>query len=185
MTINFTGLVRLRCNLRISFLTKYSPCLPRNGILTHILEMFSSAILLELFSEDVLLYGAESLLLCFDFNFLSIAHRKLARKPFHAINLEMVEICQLFRKNVLLHIRTARQNNDLIQAVLRDQGSKLWKLVYYPVCAVLRKTSIPDSEISKSKKCTFPFNTQTLISFQLHKNIFELRNLPVSHLIRS
>ena len=74
----------LRCNLRISFLTKYSPCLPRNGILTHILEMFSSAMLLELFSEDVLLYGAGSLLLCFDFNFLSIAHRKLAGKPFHA-----------------------------------------------------------------------------------------------------
>ena len=117
MTINFTGLVRLRCNLRISFSTKYSPCLPRNGILTHILEMFSSAILLELFSEGVLLYGAGSLLLCLDFNFLSIAHRKLAGKPFHAMNLEMVEIC-LFRKNVLLHIRTARQNN-LIQAVLR------------------------------------------------------------------
>ena len=77
MTINFTGLVRLRCNLRISFLTKYSLCLPRNGILTHILEMFSSAILLELFSEDVLLYSAGSLLLCFDFNFLSIAHQKL------------------------------------------------------------------------------------------------------------
>ena len=65
MTINFTGFVRLRCNLRISFLTKNSPCLPRNGILTHILEMFSSAILLELFSENGLLYGAESLLLCF------------------------------------------------------------------------------------------------------------------------
>ena len=75
MTINFTGLVRLRCNLRISVLTKYSPCLPRNGILTHILEMFSSAVLLErLFSEDVLLYGAGLLLLCLDFNFLSIAH---------------------------------------------------------------------------------------------------------------
>ena len=111
-------------------MTKYSPCLPRNGILTHILEMFSSAMLLELFSEDVLLYGAGSLLLCLDFNFLSIAHRKLAGKPFHAMNLEMVEIC-LFRKNVLLHIRTARQNNDLIQAVLRDQGSKLWKLVQH------------------------------------------------------
>ena len=97
MTINFTGLIRFRCNLRISFLTKNSPCLPRNGILTHILEMFSSAILLELFSEDVLLYAAESLLLCFDFNFLSIAHRKLAGKPFHAMNLEMIEIC-LFRK---------------------------------------------------------------------------------------
>ena len=133
MTINFTGLVRLRCDLRVSFLTKYSPCLPRNGILTHILEMFLSAMLLELFSEDMLLYGAGSLLLCFDYNFLSIAHRKLAGKPFHAMNLEMVEIC-LFRKNVLRHIRTARQNNDLIQAVLRDQGSKLWKLVYCPVC---------------------------------------------------
>ena len=88
--------------------------------------MFSSAILLEFFSEAVLLYGAGSLQLCFDFNFLSIAHGKLAGKPFHAINLEMVEIC-LFRKNVLLHIHTARQNNDLIQAVSRDQGSKLWK----------------------------------------------------------
>ena len=30
--------------------------------------MFSSAMLLELFSEDVLLDGAGSLLLCFDFN---------------------------------------------------------------------------------------------------------------------
>ena len=128
MTINFTGLVRLRCNLRISFLTMYSPFLPRKGILTHILEMFSSAVLLEqLFSENVLLYGAGLLLLCLDFNFLSIAHRKLARKPFHAMNLEMIEIC-LFRKNVLLHIRTAWQNKDLIQA------SKLWKLVYCPVC---------------------------------------------------
>ena len=126
MTINFIGLLRLRCNLRISFLTKYSPCLPRNEILTHILEMFSSAILLELFSEDVLLNG--SLLLCFDFNFLSVAHRKLAGKPFHAMNLEMVEIC-LFRKNVSLHIRTARQNNDLNQAVLRDQGSR--KSLFY------------------------------------------------------
>ena len=124
MTINFTGLVRLRCNLRISFLTKCSPCLPRNGILTYILEMFSSAISLELLSEDLLLYGAGSLLLCFDFNFLSIAHRELAGKLFHAMNLEMVKIC-LFRKNVLLHIRTAQQNNDLIQAVLRNQGSKL------------------------------------------------------------
>ena len=112
MTINFTDkFYRFRCNLRISFLTKNSPCLPRNGILTHILEMFSSAILLELFSKDVLVYAAKSLLLCFDFNFLSIAHRKLAGKPFHAMNLELIEIC-LFRKNVLLHIRTARQNND-------------------------------------------------------------------------
>ena len=98
--------------------------------------MFSPAILLELFFEDVLLYGAGSLLLCFDFNFLIIAHRKLAGKLFHAINLEMVEIC-LFRKNALLHVRTARQNNDLIQAVLQDQGSKLWKLVYCLVCIVL------------------------------------------------
>ena len=168
MTINFTRLVRLRCNLRINFLTKYSPCLPRNGILTHILEMFSSA-LLELFSEDVLLYGAGSLLLCFDFNFLSIAHRKLAGKPFHDMSLEIIEIC-LFRKNVLLHICTARQNNDLIQAVLRDQGSKLWKLVYCPVCVVLRKTSIPDSEISKSKKCTFPFSNLSTIKFRFCRN---------------
>ena len=114
MTINFTSLIRLRCNLRISFLTKYWPCLPRNGILTHILEMFLYAMLLELFSEDVLLHGAGSLLLCFDFNFLSTPHRKLAGKPFHAMNLEMVETCP-FRKNVLLHIRTARQNNDLIR----------------------------------------------------------------------
>ena len=97
MTINFTGLVRLRCNLRIRFLIKYLPCFPTNRILSHILEMFSSAILLELFPEDVLLYGAGSLLLCFDFNFLIKAHRKLAGKLFHAMNLEMVEIC-LFRK---------------------------------------------------------------------------------------
>ena len=129
----------------------------RNFALTLLWKMFSSAMLLELFSENVLLCGAGSLLLCFDFNFLSIAHRKLAGKLFHAMNLEMVEIC-LFRKNVLLHIRTAPQNNYLIQAVLWDQGSKLWKLVYCPVCVVLRKTSIPDSEISKSKKCTFPFS---------------------------
>ena len=64
-------------------------------------------------------------------NLQCIAHRKLAGKPFHAMNLEMVEIC-LFRKNVLLHIRTARQNNDLIQAVLRDQGSKLWNWYTVP-----------------------------------------------------
>ena len=73
--------------------------------------MLSSAILLEkLFSEDMLLYGVGLLLLCLDFNFLSIAHRKLAGKLFHAMNLEMVEIC-LFRKNVL-HISTAWQNYD-------------------------------------------------------------------------
>ena len=94
MTINFTGL-QLRCNLRISFLIKYSPCLPRNGILTHILEMFSSAMLLELFSE------------------ISVSD-----------------------------------------------------LVYCPVCVVLRKTSIPDSEISKSKKCTFPFSNLSTVKFR-------------------
>ena len=111
----------------------------------------------------MLLHGGGSLPLCFDFNFLSIAHRELAGKPFHAMNLEMVEIC-LLRKNVLLHIRTARQNNDLIQAVLRDQGSKLsWKLVYCPVCVIWRKTHI---EISKSKKCTFPFTNLSTVKFR-------------------
>ena len=143
--------------MQISFLTKYWPCLPRNGILTHILEMFSSAMLLELFSEDVLLYGAGSLLLCFDFNFLSTPHRKLAGNPFHAMNLEMVEICP-FRKNVLLHIRTARQNNDLIQAVLRDQGSKLWEFVL--ISFSLSKRTLKQLISDSCSKTAFSFDNK-------------------------
>ena len=96
---------KLRCNLWISF----------------------SMLLLGSVFKDVLLYAIGSLLGCFDFNFLSIAQRKLAGKPFYSMNLDMKEFC-LFRKYVLqLYIRTARQNNHLIQAVLREQGSKLWK----------------------------------------------------------
>ena len=113
----------------------------------------------------MLLYGAGSLQLCFDFNFLSIAHGKLAGKPFHAINLEMVEIC-LFRKNVLLHIRTARQNNDLIQAVSRDQGSKLWKdLIQAETIKFYRR--YVDDTLVLVKPCDIPSILKKFSSFEI------------------
>ena len=75
--------------------------------------------------------------------------------PCHkSLNVVIRFIC-LSRKELLLHIRTARQKSGLIQAVLLDHGSKL---LCWPVCVGLWKKSMPDCEISKSKKWTLPFS---------------------------
>ena len=106
------------------------------------------------------------------FSEYTVAHLKLAGKPFHAMNLEMVEIC-LFRKNLFLHIFTARQNNDLIQAVLRDKGSNFETMeigILSHVCSFAKNFEIlrfPSLKIALSHPQIY--NTKILQSLQ-HTN---------------
>ena len=68
-------------------------------------------------------------------SFFNIAVRTFTGKPFH-MNLFNLDIC-LLRRLTILHIRAARKNCDLIQAVFKDHGSKIRKFVYWPVCVGL------------------------------------------------
>ena len=167
--------MRFRCIFLGSLLTKNSPCFPMKGILNQILGLVSPE---KSFWDGIslmlcLLQSALDLTSYLAFSLRIIENRTLAGNPFQDINLAIIVIC-LFKKVKLLHIFTARGKSDLTHAVLRDQGSKLSKRVYWPVCVDFRKILMPESEISKSKKWILPFSKLSTVNYRFLSKLLNL-----------
>ena len=148
MTIKLTDCVRLRRIFFMHFLTRVSPRLPRYGIRIQILGLSSFS-----WSKEL---SCSRWFECLSLS-LAISKDLMARgNPFQDINALSLVIW--FSNNwLLLQIIEARWNSDLAQVVLRGNGSKLVKLVYWPVCVLLWWTLVFSIEIKMSKRWIMPY----------------------------